>query len=298
MGNMGNFNKDRFLSYARYDLAANRVFYRKAALIILLAAAGSTLLNVITKVSMFGDFGLEQPASNDIVPVFTMMTLIGYLFGITITMDILAGCWAHNMRTKQGRISMLTLPVSTLEKYVWHTGFMVAGGIIYMALTLALVECLNVALTACMTGHWFWGNSALVSLAREIEGFASLTPATPNKFYSVLAASIALCACALLARHMLFAVSNAVLYKHNVLITYSALIFLSGIGNVFTTSWLLGLSNYMDRVLSALDRYTEYNSFMTCATVGCFAFLGVAAALWWLGYKLFEKAQLCNKWNK
>lgn len=293
---MGNFNKDRFLSYARYDLAANKVFYRKAALIILLAAVGSTLLNVITKVNMFGDFGIE--ASNDIEPVFTMMTLIGYLIGITITMDILAGCWAHNMRTKQGRISMLTLPVSMMEKYVWHTGFMVVGGIIYMALTLALVECLNVVLMACMTGHWTWSNSALLSLVNEIEGAVSMSRADVTVSCSILAVTVMLCVCALLVRHMLFVVSNAVLYKHNVLITYGALIGLSCIGNVFTISVFTGYSEQMERVLSALDNYTGYNAFMTEATVGCIVLFGVAAALWWLGYKLFEKAQLCNKWNK
>ena len=296
---MENFNKDRFLSYARYDLAANKVFYRKAALIILLAAVGSTLLNVITKANVFSDFYMDpQPSNYYIKPVFTMMTLIGYLIGITITMDILAGCWAHNMRTKQGRISMLTLPASMMEKYVWHTGFMVVGGIIYMALTLALVECLNVVLMACMTGHWMWSNSALLSLANEIEGAVSMSRADVTVSCSILAVTVMLCACALLVRHMLFAVSNAVLYKHNVLITYGALIGLSCIGNMFAISVFTGYSDQMERVLNALDNYTEYNAFMTEATVGCIVLFGVAAALWWLGYKLFEKAQLCNKWNK
>lgn len=292
---MKNFNKDRFLSYARYDLAANKVFYKKAAIIILLAAVGSTLINVSTKVNFSIDY---DQASNDIAPLFTMMTLIGYFFGITITMDILAGCWGHGMRTKQGRISMLTLPVSTLEKYVWHTGFMVVGGAIYIGLTLALVECLNVALMACMTGHWLWDNAALVAQAREAGRIVDMSETSPAAFYSVVAVSITLVACALLARHMLFVVSNAVLYKHNVLIMYGALILLSGITNVFTASWFLGLSDHISNALYAVDSYTEYDAFMTSATVGCIGFLVVAAALWWLGYKLFEKAQLCNKWNK
>ena len=76
-----------------------------------------------------------------------------YEFGfITLMMAIFAGCWAHNLRNKQGRITELTLPATNLEKFTWHALLMLVGGFALSLIGLLTADGFNALLTLLVYG--------------------------------------------------------------------------------------------------------------------------------------------------
>ena len=143
-------DKNRILNYARYDLLINRAFYRNAALasvaLVLAAAIVGFLVRwmFVAAVSdyppQFQDQGYEDSAGVE-GTVMMIATILGVL------MCIFAGCIHHTLRSKQGRITVLTLPTTNAEKFLWHTSVTILGGALLCLLSVGIADLVNMLLS-------------------------------------------------------------------------------------------------------------------------------------------------------
>lgn len=313
---MKDFNKRRFLAYAKYDLNASRPFYRNVVFSIFLVAIGMMMLQVAVKWALHSVAGNDmmsysygQPQMPEEYHLASSLILLGFYFWtFSIGLFIMAGSWAHGMRNKKGRIGMLTLPVSSLEKYVWHTTLMVIGGLLTMLAALIVADMLNVVLTWLATGMFDWSNSTLVAMCESCNYISSiLMPNVPE--YAVMfeglayisASVLIVCACWTAAELMLFVLSNSIMFKFNVILTFVALSVLQSVLNTCCQSAALYMPDSFDSFVNIFmnaEYYTPNTMFFiamgTLSVIG----LAIAAGLYWGGYKLFCKAQICDKWNK
>lgn len=297
---MNDFNKERFVAYAKYDLGANRTFYRNTALAIVLVALGYMVINALIKSAImtpYYDGGGDSFFYEKVF--FSTLTAMGYWVGGCTAVELMAGCWGHSMRKKRERIGFLSLPVSSLEKYVWHTCLMVVGGTLFVTATIVAADMLGVVVSGCLAGSLDIRDSALYNTVTGIwGGVAKNQPyEIASKFHITTAATAVMFLCMALARVMVFVLSNSLLYKHNVLITYAALIILSSIFNIFEFNLMMS-DAFHTQFYSIISDFDSFTGWLTWAIGASVAALCVAAALWWGGYKLFQRAEIYNRWNK
>lgn len=306
-----DFNKQRFLSYARYDLCINKVFYRNLSLITLFGTIGIMLLALLIKSIVFIEHGVnESSGPNDAFQnaniAFGTMMFYGLLAFYTIMMCIFSGCWGHNLRSKQSRITELTLPASNLEKYVWHTGISVIGGALVCIASLLATEIVHFIISAIfftglsMDSFMFHGLASLINEVLDSWDLETVNKLPAEFHYKWLAGGFILYFfCYYLAEFCTFIFGNSVIYKWNIIITYIAMQILSTI-----LSWsIFGIIYQID--WEGLARETtpaDFLHFVDNAIIGLYAFSIVtllwAGFLWWMGYRFFKKAQLCNSLNK
>ena len=152
-----NFNKERFANFASYDLTINKSFYRNMAIVTVAGALCIALLGFIARYTIYdsvvndtmsGQAYSYVPAADSFEDYNWMYLTALYELGFFLIMlQIFAGCWAHNLRNKQGRINELTLPATNLEKFTWHALLVLVGGFILCILSLIIADGFNALLT-------------------------------------------------------------------------------------------------------------------------------------------------------
>ena len=317
-----NFNKERFANFAKYDLAINQVFYRNLSLVTLVGTVGIAMVGFMGRYTMWKgthtngmpddydmDMGLMTSSYNDVA-----ITAYYLLIFLTIMMFIFAGCWAHNLRNKQGRITELTLPATNWEKFLWHTGLMIGGGLVLCVASLLVADGLNALLTLAVYGS----RHGVGSLTATVSDFFTMDFITNGIMSKVMVNGQAMGAPQELAialpffrsigffiiTHFICEVAiymfgNALKYKYNIILTYIAL---QVLGIVFAILVLVGVAVFADNV----DHITEVENGaemlfrdMTAAAyvVGALA-LVLTAVLSWKSYHLYTRAQITAPLNK
>ena len=115
------FSFKRFINVARWDLSVNSKFYTRSA--IMMMAFISTPIVLFYLYNMLTKGFLLMGNTSDNVESFAMtIGLIGLAYSV-----ISAGYMFHNLLTKQGRISELTLPATNLERFIWHAVVIMIG---------------------------------------------------------------------------------------------------------------------------------------------------------------------------
>ena len=132
-----NFDKNRFANFAKYDLTINKAFFRNLLLVTIAGAVGIAMMGFIARYNIYHDVASNLSEWNTVPEpgefshyTFNYLTASYEICFFLVMMSIFAGCWAHNLRNKQGRIIELTLPATNLEKFTWHTLLMLVGGFV------------------------------------------------------------------------------------------------------------------------------------------------------------------------
>ncbi len=306
---MKDFNKERFVAYAKYDLNANQIFYKNAGISIFMTTIGMMLFQVLTKWAIFKAVGTDFTPMDDGQPmpatVFIYMSslilLASYLWAGSIGICIMAGSWAHGLRKKQGRIRVLTLPVSSLEKYLWHTGLMVVGGLAAMVCSIIVADLLNVLFTWAVTGIFDWRFSTLIALADGTDYILSIWNSEEAFSLGFITMLVLVEISCMVMQTALFVMSNSIMFKYNVIFTFVALSVVSGLLNTVWQITLYTLSNSdfdLLQYLNNISNTTQCITFYCTTAIAIIALLSLAAGIYYAGYKLFQKAQIYDKWNK
>lgn len=297
-----DFNKERFVNFARYDLAINKKFYRNLALFTVVGAMGIALYGFMIRWNIWRSIADNYSAEgcmpgSEVWYAWNSVGTSGFLFAFcAIMLTIFSGCWAHNLRTRQGRIIELTLPASNAEKFLWHTGLMVGGGFLLVVLSMLLADGLNAILCLCTVPEGI----EIQSLSTQI--WSLITIQITESFKAVKWICMAITLSSLLLQIGFYMYGNALKYKYNIILTYiaeqiiSAVIFIAilicGATIVQSFSAVIFSTNTIENE-EDIERIIGYGlyAFAACEVI-------VAAVLVWLSYRQYVKAQLITPLNK
>ncbi len=315
-----NFNKERFANFAKYDLTINKAFYRNMALITIAGAIGIALIAFMARYSIYTNMQYDSMSDiyRDIDPYsfegynwvyFTALYEIGFLF---IIMQIFAGCWAHNLRNKQGRIIELTLPATNLEKFTWHALLMIVGGFIACVVSLLIADGLNALLTLITYGaeDGIASLSAAIGDICTVRGFIEnvilrSTPFSGNlddnppvvRAYQAMTFMII---CGSICQVFVYFLGNALKYKYNIILTYICLQVISTVLSILFFIGTATLSN-IPTLMELTDDTTETDALngmtLLSSTLGGIFLILAIVFIWW-SYNRYTKAQITSSFNK
>ena len=315
-----NFNKERFANFATYDLTINKAFYRNMAIVTLAGAVCIALIGFFARYSMYSSIingGMSGPAfaytpdPNSLEGYnwmyFTAMYELGFFL---IMLEIFAGCWAHNLRNKQGRIMELTMPATNLEKFTWHALLMLTGGLILCIVSLLVADGLNALLTlitygaengvASLTASVFemCSYKNIIHITLSLSGGPSFN-AGENPADPVFDAFTVLLFGTVFCHIMIYALGNAFKYKYNIILTYVALQVLGTIGSVLFFICLAAGANMptMMDMSSLSEEDAIQAAIITFYVLAAVVFAIGAFFLWW-SYNRYTKAQITSTFNK
>ena len=325
------FNNTRFANFAKYDLTINKTFYTSISLVTLIGTMAISFISFTGRYSMWKAV-VESPwyEGGSMSPLATehyntMHATCSWILGfLCIMMCIFAGCWAHNLRDKQGRITELTLPATNLEKFTWHSLLMIGGGFLTCLASLLAADLLNAGLTACFCGleDGIASITAGVGKTLSIYGILQdqansigihmdgmdtdidniLPEAGVNFFCSLGCFTV----CYFIMQVAFYMFGNAVKYKYNIIFTYIAtqiIGFIVGIGSIiiFATNADLLMNNAMGTLMEG-DEAESATQFFTNIATGLYIasplIIILAGFFVWLSYRLYTKAQITSALNK
>ena len=285
---MTSFNFNRFLNVARWDLAINRSFYNKVALMVASVITLPVLMKYINILCLRTTSMDQLVPDGDIV-----MGQASYMvFFIPIIMTVLVSYTFHNLLTRQGRINELTLPASNLERFLWHTLFTILGGMLLILCSVVLADLIHVLLGWSVAGqHHF----------ESLTGTVLSTITFPFREIVRTPGYVSVCVCITLLLgvviHLsIFVLGNAVVYKFNLAITILWLIAISLCMSVlmgFVVSFCIGHEVHVESLVNLLEHITK-NGAATFALLGS---LAVTSVLWWLIYRFYRRAQITSRRN-
>ena len=310
------FNKDRFANFAKYDLTINKAFFRNMALVTLAGAVSIALMGFMLRYNIYRETlstpyaeGMDETSFEHYNWVYITAS---YELGFIILMTaIFAGCWAHNLRNKQGRITELTLPATNLEKFIWHALLTLAGGFVVSLAAMLVADGINALLTLMMFGADNGVASLTATAARlvtfsttagNVFGIPTTSDLTEEDLRSIQilhASSFAIVASAILNTAIYF-FGNALKYKYNIILTFVILQVISTIGSFiffFATAFTAG--SLLDNMGNWDFDGDEAFHFIvgSIITAGVLMLLLSACSIWW-SYRRYTKAQITSPFNK
>lgn len=309
---MNNINSNRFWNYAKWDLAINKSFYRNMAVgtmsLVLMVAIMGYFIRLLQWRSMLARMD-EYMQVNGVEPedlsheswfeelVSVDGALVTIVVVCSLAMIVFAGCVNHPLRNKQSRITTLTLPVTNKEKYLWHVGLMLGGGLLLCIVSVLLADLFNALLSVVTFGPE--GAKSLVARFFTVSGelLGAMRPGG-DEHVGLLYLMSASLPVSYLLMVTVFAFGNALKYKFNILLTVVALQVLQFAFSIvfFLVVAICGVE-WMEQV--GLIDEEDVISFM-------YAFFGVLLVvqlalmvwMWRKSYKLYCKAQITSRWNK
>ena len=315
-----NFMKERFANFATYDLTINKSFYSNMALVTIAGAACIALLGFIARYTLYSSIvnnTMSGPAYSYVPDVnsfegynWLYFTAFGELGFLLIMMQIFGGCWAHNLRNKQGRINELTLPATNLEKFTWHALLVLVGGFILCILSLLIADGFNSLLTLINYGTEN-GIKSLTASVGEMCSFQNIAEtvffrgfghssdkALPQEAVPYFSSLTALVFCSTFFQITIYFLGNAFKYKYNIILTYVAL---QVIGTVLSFLFFMfgaigaASTNLMDLYFSEDDAINTLT--ILYWVLAALALAASAFFIWW-SYNRYTKAQITSSFNK
>ena len=287
---MKSFNIKRFLNVARWDLSVNSKFYTRSA--IMMMAFISTPIVLFYLYNMLTKGFLLMGNTSDNVESFAMtIGLIGLAYSV-----ISAGYMFHNLLTKQGRISELTLPATNLERFVWHAVVIMIGVPLVFFCGVVVADFLHFlfrlmitnADIQSLTAAYYWGEGDFSNWHNYSPGFEDFME---DYGYELVTTIIIWGACYTRS----FSLFNAWKYKYNIPITFLFYfilwtvlpLILLFIGTMcFSEEYVLDFMNWLKDV-------NPHNIIIGVGIVGILVYIGI----WLLTYRLYKRALLTTKRN-
>ncbi len=261
---MTDFNAQRFLAVARWDLTLNACFYLRFALVV------CALMALPTLTSICGLCAERYCDSWDVAEVaFNMLSLYLLLF------PWLFGWMLHTMATRTGRACELTLPATALEKFLWHVCLVALGSLAVAVACFAVMDILHTLAYFALVEHSLGGE--LVSALCKARDLYPASPLRPGLLFSLFFAS-------------LFALGNAWKYKHNLGLTFLCLVALLFVATIALTT--IAALTFTGRDISVL-----FLSFRAMKAGALAVLLAVAVLAWVFAFRLYSRASLTSRRN-
>lgn len=297
---MNNFDKKRFGRYAKWDLTINKNFYRNLGLVIFFTILGITILSFFTRWAMYSMKMPKELYSDMWLASMVLISIIMYALWVA------SGCILHPLRNKQGRITNLTLPVTSLEKYLWHVLICVIGCTVLSVISVAISDGINALMTLAAMGPDAVSSLFVSTYNPDIiphmnfnEMDSSDISAKPEILLSkdLGQAFILMIYVSLYFNAAIFAIGNSIKYKFNIPLTYVALQAIEFIFGILFFIIMICIINSHPHI----EQSTIQNFFKNLSTfIYILEGIGIAigTGLWYWSYKLYCKAELTNRLNK
>ena len=285
---MKQFSIKRFANVARWDLSVNSKFYTRSA--IMMMAFISTPIVLFYLYNMLTKGFLLMGNTSDNVESFAMaIGLIGLAYSV-----ISAGYMFHNLLTKQGRISELTLPATNLERFIWHAVVILIGVPLVFFCGVVVADFLHFlfrlmitnADIQSLTATYYWG---------DFEGWHNATPGLEDFMedygYELVTTIYIWGACYTRS----FSLFNAWKYRYNIPITflfYFILWTVLPLVLLFIGTMFFSKENVLD-FMEWIKDVNPHNIIIGVGIVGILVYIGI----WLLTYRLYKRAQLTTKRN-
>ena len=298
---MKTIDNKRFVQYARYDLTINRTFYRNMAIVTMALIAAVTVLGFMLRWVALSS--TDYHTEFDYRPIFTAL-MVKSLVGIIQT--IWAGCVNHPLRNKQSRISVLTLPATNAEKYLWHLLLVIVGAMLLCLLSVVVADVLN-ALLSLMIGL---SPSEIYSLTAEHLRYYTLTMNLPFTESTILDGEtsaewgeitkwlIATSAVSAVWSLSAFVFGNAVKYKYNIIWTFIALYALQMVITILIIISAIGIGSNIDMSTIRSEEINEMAIVRGIFITTIILTVVTSALMWWGSWRLYKKAQITSKLNR
>ena len=285
---MKQFSIKRFANVARWDLSVNSNFYTRSAIMMMAFISTPIVLfylyNMLTK-----GFLLMGNTSDNVESFALTIGLIGLAYTV-----ISAGYMFHNLLTKQGRISELTLPATNLERFVWHAVVILIGVPLVFFCGVVVADFLHFlfrlmitnADIQSLTAAYYWG---------DFEGWHNATPGFEDFMedygYELVTTIFIWGACYTRS----FSLFNAWKYRYNIPITflfYFILWTVLPLILLFIGTMFFSKENVLD-FMEWIKDVNPHNIIIGVGIVGILVYIGI----WLLTYRLYKRAQLTTKRN-
>jgi hypothetical protein len=296
------------VQYARYDLTLNQSFYRNMALVTAAISVGIAVLGFLgrwrSSVSFLGNDDMDFTNQYTVTITTFFITMVVGIMSI-----VFAGCIHHPLRTKQSRISVLTLPATNAEKFLWHTLLVIVGGAIVCFGSVLLADGFN-ALLSLLVG---FPTDQIYSITAEHLRYYTLSM-NWGPFYElelmrndpigreVLSYVIACGYAGAIWGVSAYAFGNAVKYRYNIIWTVLALQVLNFALTVLTVICSISFGEaFMKWVETTSVEWTREDGIMAYRTFFITIIsltLATSALMWWGNWKLYKKAQITSKLNR
>ena len=282
------FSFKRFINVARWDLSVNSKFYTRSAIMMMAFISTPIVLfylyNMLTK-----GFLLMGNTSDNVESFAVAISLIGLAYSV-----ISAGYMFHNLLTKQGRISELTLPATNLERFVWHAVVILIGVPLVFFCGVVVADFLHFlfrlmitnADIQSLTAAYYWG---------DFEGWHNTTPGLEDFMedygYELVTTIFIWGTCYMRS----FSLFNAWKYRYNIPITflfYFILWTVLPLVLLFIGTMFFSKENVLD-FMNWLKDANPHNIIIGVGIVGILVYIGI----WLLTYRLYKRAQLTTKRN-
>ncbi|MBQ6225552.1 MAG: hypothetical protein IJJ73_04525 [Bacteroidaceae bacterium] len=284
------FSFKRFINVARWDLSVNSKFYTRSAIMMMAFISTPIVLfylyNMLTK-----GFLLMGNPSDNVESFAVAISLIGLAYTV-----ISAGYMFHNLLTKQGRISELTLPATNLERFIWHAVVIMIGVPLVFFCGVVVADFLHFlfrlmitnADIQSLTAAYYWGEGDFSDWRNGSTAFKDFME---DYGYELVTSIFIWGACYTRS----FSLFNAWKYRYNIPITFLFYfilwtvlpMILLFIGTMFLSE---------DSVLDFIDWIKDTNPHNIIIGVGIVGIL-VYIGIWLLTYRLYTRAQLTTKRN-
>ena len=280
---MKSFNLRRFLNVARWDLTVNRQFYTRSVLLMLAV----TCMPVV----LFYFFGkrtipyFSELNKYDSIEIFVVpMSLIGLAYLI-----ISSGYMFHNLLTRQGRVSELTLPSSNLERFLWHFVVIVFGVQVVFFCGVVLADVLHVLFRLAIPGaqNKSLAYNFLIGVWSVIPSFSD-----DSRIDFGLTLFIYIMMCCYVRS---FSLANAWKYRYNIPWTF----FIYFLLQTFVPLLLLSVGTQfisIERVESFFNWISQTSPMAWIVGINTVALL-LYVGIWLLTYRLYCRAQITTKRN-
>lgn len=295
-----DFNKERFMSFGRYDLTINKAFYQTMLLITLFGSIGIASSGFFLRWFFCVQFGYPTDPIDDYSNLManyhcTAFTTLALIVFTSIMYVLFFGCTFHNLRNKQGRITELTLPATNFEKFSWHLLFVIIAGFLAISASLICADIVNAILNLII-----FPLDAQSSLTWSVIQGATAQgidfgPSMEGRFTEIKSALGFMTICLTTSGHLFFVLGNAVKYKYNIILTY--IVYEVSITIIVFSIVAYGVHT-ADEIPADFDSETGViylNLFMNIVAV---INIGLTALYAWASYKLYKKAQITSGWNR
>ena len=275
---------------ARWDLSVNSKFYTRSA--IMMMAFISTPIVLFYLYNMLTKGFLLMGNTSDNVESFAMtIGLIGLAYSV-----ISAGYMFHNLLTKQGRISELTLPATNLERFIWHAVVIMIGVPLVFFCGVVVADFLHFlfrlmitnADIQSLTAAYYWGEGDFSNWHNYSPGFEDFME---DYGYELVTTIFIWGACYTRS----FSLFNAWKYRYNIPITflfYFILWTVLPLVLLFIGTMFFSKENVLDFIDWIKDT-NPHNIVIGVGIVGILVYIGI----WLLTYRLYTRAQLTTKRN-
>lgn len=305
---MNNINKQRLLNYAKWDLTINKSFYRNMTI------ATASIIFMVTIMGFFSRWAgwrstkavidntigdVSSAMENSLIEQFSVNGTATVLAIIcTLAMIVFAGCINHPLRNKQGRITVLTLPATNAEKFIWHSILMIGGGFLLCVGSLCLADMFNAALSVVTFGPEGVKSltAAIIKGANELiyELFLPRDQKTSGLLISLFINVLVYYPFML----TIFAFGNALKYKFNILFTIIALqVIQFAFSILFLIIMIIGGTGWVEWIDNIGEDYIEQFIFFA-TNITTLVMVALIIFMWYKSYRLYCKAQVTSTWNK